>query len=478
VYLLSLPVLSQRLRDSGRSMSLIASCRIKATHQSTVNLTLLVSRLPVLAISAFLEQLLNASTLAFSTTICNPACMWQRRFWTERLEQLWQAHNVIWFPGVRRAGKTTLCRALPRTEYFDCELPRHRRLMDNPQDFLDSLIDKPLAAKRAKSSTTVSKKRIVLDEVHRLRNPSELLKIAADHYPQVNIVATGSSTMGATRKFRDSLTGRKAELWLTPATSVDLQTLPTVNLQHRLHRGGLPPFLLADQSPESEFQEWMESYWAKDVQELFRLERRHSFLLFVELLLTSSGGIFEATRFARPCEVSRPTIANYLSALETTFIAHVVRPYSSGKSTEIVAAPKVYGFDTGFVCYFRGWDRLRTDDLGLLWEHYVLNEMHAHLQTRRINYWRDKQGHEVDFVLARRGRAPITIECKWSADDFDATALRAFATRYPKAEHYVVAQDVDRTYKKRFGDLQVTIVSLDNFIRLLVKSPMEISSAH
>jgi predicted AAA+ superfamily ATPase len=45
---------------------------------------------------------------------------------------------------------------------------------------------------------------------------------------------------------------------------------------------------------------------------------------------------------------------------------------------------------------------LRRDDLGLLWEHYVLNELHAQLQTRRLNYWRDRQGHEVDFVLARR----------------------------------------------------------------------------
>jgi hypothetical protein len=92
-----------------------------------------------------------------------------------------------------------------------------------------------------------------------------------DHHPTVRIMATGSSTLGATRKF---------------------------------YRRGLPPFLLADQPAERNFQEWMDSYWAKDIQELFRLDRRGSFLTFVELLLTSSGGIFEATRFARPSEVS------------------------------------------------------------------------------------------------------------------------------------------------------------------------------
>jgi predicted AAA+ superfamily ATPase len=359
--------------------------------------------------------------------------------------------SIVWFPGVRRAGKTTLCQSLADVEYFDCELPRHRRLMEDPEALLEGLRGK----------------RIVLDEIHRLSNPSELLKIAADHFKDVRIVATGSSTLAATRKFRDSLTGRKAEVWLTPAMSRDLDAFDTRDLRHRLLRGGLPPFLLAVAAPDKDFQDWLDAYWAKDIQELFRLERRQSFLRFVELLLASSGGIFEATRFARPCEVSRPTIMNYLAALETTFVAHVVRPYSTGKTAEIVAAPKVYGFDTGFVCYLRGWHELRRDDLGVLWEHYVLNELHARLQTRRLNYWRDKQGHEVDFVLARRGEPITAIECKWSANDFDPAALKAFARRYPKAVHYAVCQDVDRSYERKFDALIVKFVGLETLVSTL-----------
>lgn len=84
------------------------------------------------------------------------------------------------------------------------------------------------------------------------------------------------------------------------------------------------------------------------------MESRSSLQKFVELLVAQSGGVFEATRFTRPCEVSRTTIANYLKVLEATFAAHVIRPFSSHRPTEIVAAPKVYAFDTGFVCYHRG----------------------------------------------------------------------------------------------------------------------------
>jgi len=141
---------------------------------------------------------------------------------------------------------------------------------------------------------------VVLDEVHRLERPSEILKIAADHYPDTRIVATGSSTLGASSKFRDTLAGRKAELWLTPMTTADLEDFGRQDLHHRFLHGGLPPFFLTEDLPERDFQEWMDAYWAKDVQELFRLERRHSFQKFAELLMAQSGGIFEATNLPAP----------------------------------------------------------------------------------------------------------------------------------------------------------------------------------
>src|SRR5262249_48741698 len=83
-----------------------------------------------------------------------------------------------------------------------------------------------------------------------------------------------------------------------------------------------------------------------------------------------------------------------------------------------------YGFDTGFVCYHRGWHTLRREDLGFLWEHLVLNENHAHLGPGSIHYWRSKHGNEVDFVLARRGAPPLAIECKWTVNQLDPANLR------------------------------------------------------
>lgn len=380
--------------------------------------------------------------------------MIERHFWLKRIEDLWKRRSVIWLSGVRRVGKTCLCQCLPKVEYFDCELPRVRRQMDDPEAFLQGL----------------KGRRVVLDEVHRLDRPSEILKIAADHYPRTRVLATGSSTLGASRKFRDTLAGRKAELWLTPMLSSDLLDFGRLDLGHRFLRGGMPEFFLAEETPERDFQEWMDAHWAKDIQELFRLERRHSFQRFAELLFAQSGSMFEATRFSRPCEVSRTTISNYLSVLESTFVVHVVRPFSTRRSTEIVAAPKVYGFDTGFVCYHRGWHTLRRDDFGSLWEHYVLNELQGRLQARTIRYWRDKQGHEVDFVITSRGQPTMAIECKWAGEDIDSRGLKAFLRRYPKSECRVVTSDVDRPYQRRYGNIAVQFVGLDSLVNELVRA--------
>jgi len=380
--------------------------------------------------------------------------MKKRRFWLNKIEELWQNRSVLWLSGVRRVGKTCLSQILTNIEYFDCELPRTRRLLDDPEAFLQSLRGK----------------RIVLDEVHRLQNPSELLKIAADYFPDTKILATGSSTLGVSAKFKDTLAGRKSELWLTPMISPDLPDFDNIDLTHRLLRGGLPSFFLATNLPEQDFQEWMDAYWAKDIQELFRLERRHSFQRFAELLFVQSGGIFKATRFSRPCEVSRTTINNYLRVLEATFVVHVVRPFSTHRPTEIVSAPKVYGFDTGFVCYHHGWLDLRPEDMGLLWEHYILNELHGRLQFRDIFYWRDKRGHEVDFVLAHRGRPHMAIECKWSADDFDKKNIQAFRLQYSEGGNFVVAQDINRPFRRAYNNILVDFVNLETLIDIVLKT--------
>lgn len=381
-----------------------------------------------------------------------------RPFWQKLILDAWKQRNIIWLMGVRRIGKTSLCLSFDDIEYFDCERPRVRQLLADPEGFLESQAGK----------------KIVLDEIHRLDNPSEILKLAADHYQTVKIIATGSSTLGASAKFKDTLTGRKREVWLTPLLLEEMIYFGNQDIGHRFLFGGFPAFFEAKALPEEDFREWIDAYWAKDIQELFNITKRSSFQKFAELLLANSGGMFEASKFTAACEVSRPTINTYLTVLEETFVVNIIRPYSTHKPTEIVMAPKVYGFDTGFVCYAKGRSELRSEDFGFMWEHCVLNEINGRLQTRAINYWRDKRDHEIDFVLSNRaGNTLAAIECKFNIniDNLVPASIgknfEAFRALYPDGQNLVVANNISQPFERKYKDLVINFVNTQDLIAKL-----------
>ncbi len=377
--------------------------------------------------------------------------MVNRGFWVERIEQAWRERPVLWLTGVRRVGKTTLVRELADTAYFDCELPRVRRqIEEDPEGFL----------------AQASAPRLIFDEVHRVDQPSELLKIAADHFPNLRVLATGSSTLSASHRFRDTLAGRKRQLHLLPVLYRELPAF-SADLKTRMFHGGLPENLVSETFPEKDFVEWMDAFWARDIQELFRLEKRTVFMRLLELLLVQSGQLCELNSMTSVCGASRQTLTNYLNVLEVTGAVTVLRPFSSNPRKEIVSMPKVYGFDTGFVCHTRGWRDLRHEDCGLLWEHLVLDELRVAFGQDALFYWRDKRKREIDFILARRGEAPVAIECKWKLKSARETHFPAFQALYPDARQILVTSDGGEPFMNRkHNRIETGLLHLDKAIDL------------
>jgi hypothetical protein len=130
--------------------------------------------------------------------------------------------------------------------------------------------------------------------------------------------------------------------------------------------------------------------------------------------------------------------------------------------------PKIYGFDTGFVAWSRGWNDLRATDCGQRWEHVVLETLQAHVvsEGRRVHYWRDKQQREVDFVVPAARGAVDAIECKWSVAGFETKGLPAFRATHPRGRNLLVVPG-EATRERTFGDLTVTIASAEALDALL-----------
>lgn len=368
-----------------------------------------------------------------------------RPFWVKRIGQAWREAPIVWLAGVRRVGKTTLAQGLgtDRMLYVNCDLPVVADMVADPELFYRNC-DRPI---------------VVFDEIHQLRDPSRLLKIGADHFPKLKILATGSSTLAASEKFRDTLTGRKRLVHLTPVLWDELPAFDNTPLLKRLYHGGLPQVLLAGTKSPAFYREWMDSFFARDVQRLFAFRTPEKFTALFEYVLKQSGGLFEVSRTASALGISRATVESHVRALELTHAISLLRPFHGGGQKELVKTPKVYAFDTGFVSFARGWDPLRPEDYGILWEHVVIEYLQAHAHEWRLHYWRDAAGREIDFIIPRSRDHVDAIECKWEPRQFDPAPLKVFRSYYPRGANYVVSPIGKLGYHKKVAGLEVYVCS-------------------
>jgi predicted AAA+ superfamily ATPase len=184
----------------------------------------------------------------------------------------------------------------------------------------------------------------------------------------------------------------------------------------------------------------------------------------LQLLLRQTGGALNIKTIAAEAEISRPTAITYLDALSLSHAVIVVKPYHGGHKYEITHQPRCYGFDTGFVCHEKGWDTLRNDDIGVLWEHCVLDVLQTAFGDEKVSYWRDKAGHEVDFVVAGSRDSVTAIECKANPDKFRPQNLAVFRALYPRGDNWVLAPGIKTAYKKRFDSLTIEFLPLTSVL--------------
>jgi len=377
----------------------------------------------------------------------------ERSLWIHRLKAAWAQKPIVWLAGVRRVGKTHLSRSID-AKYFNCDLPSTQKAIAEPEVFLRQYRGKTL----------------VLDEIHQIDRPELILKIAADEFPGTRILATGSSTLSAGKKFRDTLTDRKRTIHLVPLLPEECHAFGSSDLRHRLLRGGLPPAFLSAKHDAEFYAEWLDSFFARDIQELFSVEKRTPFLKVLELALAGNGTPLDPTRVGQAAGVSRPTATRYLDILEATKAITPVRPFAKNATSEIISQPRIYGFDTGFCAYVQGWDSLHTSECGALLENLTLETLQSLPGQVDIRYWRTKQGREIDFVLPATRDRTHTIECKWSHAAFSPDHVLAFRKDYPGGKNWVVCSDVAKSYDRAIKGTAFRFVSIWEFRQELISN--------
>jgi predicted AAA+ superfamily ATPase len=371
-----------------------------------------------------------------------------RTFWVNKIKAAWQVRPIVWLSGVRRVGKTTLSKMLEQILYLNCDLPSTWRRLQDPESFYNSVYENDL---------------IDFDEIHRLDDPSNLLKIAADEFPNLQILATGSSTLAATKKFRDSLTGRKSTIYLSPVLWQECRKeFGIKDLDKRLLHGGLPEPLISEKKDESFFSEWIDSFYARDIQELFAIRNRTGFLKLLRILMRQSGGLVDYNNLAKLSDLSRQTVKSHIESLIIAHAIHLLSPFHGGGRREITQRPKAYIFDTGFITHMNGWHRIRDEDRGLLWEHLVIDTLRTFITPFNIMYWRDKSGREIDFIVRGKNKSVHALECKINPDHFNINSLKVFRELYPMGKNLVICPFVSGSYIQKIDGYTVLFCSIES----------------
>ncbi len=102
------------------------------------------------------------------------------------------------------------------------------------------------------------------------------------------------------------------------------------DLDGPLLQGGLPEPLIAGKKNPKFFEEWIDSYYARAIAELFHVRQRTGFLLLLRLLMSQSGGLADLTKLASESGLSRHTVRAHLEAMNVAHAVFLVPPFHGG----------------------------------------------------------------------------------------------------------------------------------------------------
>ncbi len=134
--------------------------------------------------------------------------------------------------------------------------------------------------------------------------------------------------------------------------------------------------------------------------------------LFVQLLRERVGSPIKLSGPALSPQITPNTAKRYLDILEALRIVFRVTPWHRDVARSLLKEPKIYFHDTGLVLGDDGAKLENAVACMLLKATQFAQDTQA--ETRSLHTIRDKEGHEIDFVLTLDDQVTHLIEVKTS----------------------------------------------------------------
>ena len=342
--------------------------------------------------------------------------------------------KAILLMGARQVGKTTLIKDLFKGS--------DEIIWLNGDEFDVQNLFENISSTRLKYIFG-NKKYVVIDEAQQIKDIGSKLKLITDELPEIQLIATGSSSFDLANKINEPLTGRKWEYKLFPLSFAEMTAHHGFfeeyrMLEQRLVYGYYPDVVVQSEEDVVEILQGLAtSYLYKDILKWESIQKSDRMIKLLQALAFQVGSQVSYTELGKICGLDAKTIEKYVLLLEQAFIIFRLHSFSRNQRNELKFSKKIYFHDNGIrnavIANFNPIN-LR-DDVGALWENFLLSERlkrnhYAHSYARSW-FWRTQTQKEIDYLEEKDG-VIYAFEFKWNKSK-KIKAPADFMKSYPNA---------------------------------------------
>ena len=286
----------------------------------------------------------------------------------------------------------------------------------------------------------IGKNKIVfIDEVQRIENIGLTAKIIVDHFKEVQLILSGSSSFEIKNSLSESLTGRKWEYIMYPVTWSEFErTYGYVKAQQQLEWRmiyGMYPEMITHYNEEQErLKQLIDSYLYKDLLAFARIKKPEILEELLKALALQMGSEVSLNELSQLLHIDKTTVKSYIEVLEKGFIVFSLGSYSKNLRNELKFSKKIFFWDNGIRnAVINNFNPISIrGDAGGLWENFMISE-----RMKKNNYdnpfaksyfWRTVAQQEVDYIEENSGQI-MAFEFKWN-EKKKGKAIKAFTDAY------------------------------------------------
>lgn len=359
----------------------------------------------------------------------------------ERIAKTLPLGKVIVIYGARQVGKSSLLKMI----WGDDE----NVLWLNGEELQTRSLLEDVSIERMRTMLS-GRKTIIIDEAQNILNIGLQLKRLKDNMPEVQIIATGSSSFDLANKINEPMTGRKIELQMYALSYKELADHfgayeTDADLEQRLVFGSYPEVVCSRGMERDLLANLSSDYLYKDILTWGHIKKSERLIKLLQALALQIGSQVSYTEIGNLCGLDNKTVERYISVLEQAFIIFRLPSFARNMRNELKFGKKIYFYDLGIRNALIGNFspvELRSD-VGRLWENFLVTERLKLLSNSgfygHLFFWRDQQQSEIDLLEEEDGHLRA-YEFKWNAKRTVKVPAK-FATNYPDASFSVITRD-------------------------------------